>query len=781
MPGSARRIVIEFLGEDRSLGKTAASIEGKTSTLGSKLKTVAKVAGAALVGGVVLGGKALFDMGQKAGDLNETISKTQQIFGGSAASTLEKWAKGADVALGMSQQTALDAASTFGVFGKSAGKTGMDLARFSKQNTQLAADLASFHNTTPEEAIEALGAAFRGEAEPMRRFGVLLDDASMRQQALKMGLIETTTQALTPQQKVLSAQALIMKQTSDAQGDFTRTSGGLANQQRILKAQFENVQIAIGQKVLPFMLKVATFTNATLIPALGRLGSWLQANVLPALQRVGSFIMSNVVPALQRLGGWIRDHVLPIFQRLGSDAPGIFDRIRAKVAPLVNTVIDLAQSVGSKLRPIWDQLVATFRSRVAPTLEVIRDRFQEWQPTITRVVGVLGRFIGAAFQVGAAILGRVLPPVIRFAGFLLSNVVPAVLDTIGILGRIVGVVVRVGTAFINGIADIARFVAAVGQKIGQAINFVQSIPGKVKTAVGNLGSLLWSAGSAIIQGLIDGVQSKISALTSKLSGVTKLIPKWKGPLDKDKILLKPAGVAIMEGLIAGIDSRKQKLTKVLEKVTEFVRSKREALTGLIQARNDFAAGFRGFSSSVFGADTSSEFTPPPVTSVDGEGNTTTTQPDSVKIAATVDSLFAFQQQQQREAEQLRSDVASLLAKGLSRDLVQQMAASGSQGIAQIRLLATASAAQVQAFNASNAATQSALHAAGMQTANALMEAEIKAAEREVAIATAIETGLDRWSKKQDKNTIVKVVLDGREIHASLLQIKRKGGKKLELD
>lgn len=49
---------------------------------------------------------------------------------------------------------------------------------------------------------------------------------SNARQALKMGLIETTTQALTPQQKVLAVQALIYEQTSAAQGDFARTSGG---------------------------------------------------------------------------------------------------------------------------------------------------------------------------------------------------------------------------------------------------------------------------------------------------------------------------------------------------------------------------------------------------------------------------------------------------------------------------------------------------------------------------------------------------------------------------
>ena len=103
---------------------------------------------------------------------------------------------------------------------------------------------------TPKETLEALRSGLSGEAEPMRAYGVLLDDASMRTQALKMGLISTTKEALTPQQKVLAAQAQIFKQTSDAQGDFTRTSGGLANQQRILQASFGDLSAQIGRDVV---------------------------------------------------------------------------------------------------------------------------------------------------------------------------------------------------------------------------------------------------------------------------------------------------------------------------------------------------------------------------------------------------------------------------------------------------------------------------------------------------------------------------------------------------
>jgi len=190
-----------------------------------------------------------------ASDLNETISKTEQIFG-DASKEVIAFAENAAEKLGQSKTQAMDAASTFAGFGKSAGKTGSDLAKFSTDLVTLSADLASFYNTSPEEAITAIGAALRGETEPIRRYNVLLDDATLRQEALALGIVKTTKQALTPQQKVLAAQAAIFKQTGDAQGDFAKTSDGVANQQRILQATFQDLQAEIGQKLLPAFNKL---------------------------------------------------------------------------------------------------------------------------------------------------------------------------------------------------------------------------------------------------------------------------------------------------------------------------------------------------------------------------------------------------------------------------------------------------------------------------------------------------------------------------------------------
>lgn len=230
-------------------------------------RTKALIAGFA--GGLV-GAKAvdfLRDSVNQASGLNEAGTKMQAIFG-TATDQVVKFAEGGAKALGQNKLAVEDAAASFGTFGKAAGLSGKDLAKFATGFTGLSTDLASFYNTSPADAVEAIGSALRGEAEPIRKYGVLLDDATLRNEALRLGLIKTTKTALTPQQKVLAAQAAIYRQTKDAQGDFVRTSGGLANQQRILSAQFTDLKGKIGEGLLPVMVKLATVANDEIVPAL---------------------------------------------------------------------------------------------------------------------------------------------------------------------------------------------------------------------------------------------------------------------------------------------------------------------------------------------------------------------------------------------------------------------------------------------------------------------------------------------------------------------------------
>jgi hypothetical protein len=228
------------------------------------IKKAAIPAAAALAGLAAAAGPAI----SAASDLEENLSKVNVIFG-EGAKEIENFAKTAATALGQSQNAVLEAAGTFGTFGKAAGLGGVELAKFSNDFTALASDLASFNNTSPEEAVNAIGAALRGEAEPLRKFGVLLNDATLKTAALELGIYDGNG-ALTAQQKILAAQNVIYKQTTTAQGDFGRTSDGLANSQRILKAQLQNLQIEIGKGLLPVVQAI--------LPPLKAFAAWAVEN-----------------------------------------------------------------------------------------------------------------------------------------------------------------------------------------------------------------------------------------------------------------------------------------------------------------------------------------------------------------------------------------------------------------------------------------------------------------------------------------------------------------------
>ena len=213
-------------------------------------------------------GAAAYASAKKASDLAETQNKVNVVLGESA-DALKKWAKDAPKALGQTEQQALDLASQFAIMGKAAGKTGDELSGFSAELVELSSDWASFANLEPAETAEKLLAALRGEAEPARSLGILLDDAALKA-AYFAETGERVTGTLTAQQKVIAAHRAILDQSGDAMGDFERTSDGAANRMRILSATIEQTQTELGAALLPAL--------ESSVSALAAMASWAREN-----------------------------------------------------------------------------------------------------------------------------------------------------------------------------------------------------------------------------------------------------------------------------------------------------------------------------------------------------------------------------------------------------------------------------------------------------------------------------------------------------------------------
>lgn len=201
---------------------------------------------------IALGAKQVFDA---ASDMSESMSKVQVVFG-ETGDEIVKWSKDSAQAMGLSQQAALEAAGSYGNLFQAFGVARGPATDMSKSLVQLASDLASFNNTSTDDALLALRSGLSGETEPLKRFGIAINDARLKDEALRLGLIKSTKDALDPAAKSQAAYALIMKDSTLAQGDFARTADGAANRQRILAAEFQNAKASIGQGLLPVATKL---------------------------------------------------------------------------------------------------------------------------------------------------------------------------------------------------------------------------------------------------------------------------------------------------------------------------------------------------------------------------------------------------------------------------------------------------------------------------------------------------------------------------------------------
>lgn len=125
----------------------------------------------------------------------------------------------------------------------------------SKNLTQLGYDLASLKNIPVAESFTKIQAAISGELEPIRRLGVDISNARLQQELLNLGYSQSVS-TLSQADKAVLRYIAIMKQTTDAQGDFSRTLSSPANMIRILQAQLNSLARAVGSLLYPALKSI---------------------------------------------------------------------------------------------------------------------------------------------------------------------------------------------------------------------------------------------------------------------------------------------------------------------------------------------------------------------------------------------------------------------------------------------------------------------------------------------------------------------------------------------
>jgi hypothetical protein len=459
-----------------------------------------------------------------ASDFQEATSKVNVVFG-RASKTIKDFAKNAARDLGQSKQSVLDAAGAFGTFGKSAGLAGDDLATFTTDFVTLSTDLASFNNTSPEEAVLAIGAALRGESEPLRRYGVLLNDAVLRQEAMTLGIYKGKG-ALTAQQKILAAQSAIYKQTGDAQGDFMRTSDGLANSQRSLKATFDDIQVSIGNAFLK-KTEGATKNILFLIDALRKIPAPTgEADAkIGAFARTLSTMTSPILGAARALtylrqivegsgpatGAWNNELRRSAQQTMRlSDEAGIFNR----------KLLEQEQNVGGAKKEV-ESFAAALKDKLGEALDDAKDALSDAQTEFADFATSVSDSIKSAFsfadaqtagaEAGAGFLDGLRSQVAGIVDY--AAKIQQLLDS-NLSQEALAQVLASGAEAGTAIAD--QLIAGGQAAIDETNALVDSANAAAAKVGLNAAAKWYQAGIDSATGIVNGLQAELDKLTPKL-------------------------------------------------------------------------------------------------------------------------------------------------------------------------------------------------------------------------------------------------------------------------
>ncbi len=369
----ARKIEVEIVGDTRKLKGALKDSETATKRWANRMDALGSgrrgglgsASGLLKGGGIAIGAGIALDqvnqLANAASDLNEQQTKSQAVFGKSAKA-IETWSDTTATSLGISKRAALEASGTFGNLFTTVGIAGQASADMSRRLVGLASDLASFNNADPSDVLDALRSGLIGEAEPMRRYGVLLSEVRVQQQAMA-DTGKTNAKALTNQEKAVARYEIILHDTGKAQGDFARTAGGLANQQRIAAAQTEDLHGQLGKKLLPIVKELTKKENELLEATLNLADGFGRVD-----KKTGGFLgsaLKNVVKI-----GFIMGPLGPVFMgaKLINDTLGKTEEklgdVNAAAAAWAATMGGI--SLNPNLVPSLDKAATKAAATVAP-------------------------------------------------------------------------------------------------------------------------------------------------------------------------------------------------------------------------------------------------------------------------------------------------------------------------------------------------------------------------------------------------------------------------------
>lgn len=194
--------------------------------------------------------------------LTEVENVVRQTFG-QYESLINNFAKTSIEKFGMSELSAKQFASRFQAMGTALDIPQGQMAKMSIRLTELAGDMASFYDVSQEDIAKSLQSVFSGTTAPMRRYGIDLTQATLKEWALKQGL-DANISSMTQAQKAMLRYQYVLAHTANITGDFARTADTWHNQITMLKENFKALGAVVGSGLINAFKPFIKVLNAVL-------------------------------------------------------------------------------------------------------------------------------------------------------------------------------------------------------------------------------------------------------------------------------------------------------------------------------------------------------------------------------------------------------------------------------------------------------------------------------------------------------------------------------------
>lgn len=248
LPSNIQKVIAVTDGATKASNKSAKSYLSLSNQLNGFMRSAAKLVSLKAIATYLGNAAEKFNSYYEAANL---FGVSMKGLTGEASTFINKM----ETLLGIDPTEAMNNMATIQGLTTSFGMASDKAYVLSKNLTQLGYDLASLKNIPVAESFTKIQAAISGELEPIRRLGVDISNARLQQELLNLGYSQSVS-TLSQADKAVLRYIAIMKQTTDAQGDFARTLSSPANMIRILQAQLNSLARSVGSLLYPALKSI---------------------------------------------------------------------------------------------------------------------------------------------------------------------------------------------------------------------------------------------------------------------------------------------------------------------------------------------------------------------------------------------------------------------------------------------------------------------------------------------------------------------------------------------